>query len=86
VIKGYLSNIGTNTETICWKEWIEKVQVLPFMETTPIPNLSLIKNKTAESSIWRVILKQKCTSLWFLVCIKKHPSASVNPINYLRIL
>jgi hypothetical protein len=44
---GYLSNIGTNTSTICWKEWIEKRQVLPFMETTPIPNLSLIINKTA---------------------------------------
>ena len=58
MIKGYLSNIGTNTSTICWKEWIEKVQVLPLRETTPIPNLSLIKNKTADSSIWRV-KKQK---------------------------
>jgi hypothetical protein len=47
VIKGYLSKIGTNTSTICWKEWIEKVQLLPLMETTTIPNLSLIKNKTA---------------------------------------
>jgi len=72
VIKGYLSNIGTNTSTICWKEWIEKVQVLPLMETTPIPNLSLIKNKTAEQLYyWAgctvVQLYHELSSIWRVI-------------------